>query len=240
MKKVLAAIGGFFAKIWRWIVETAWIQPLLIVGIIFGVIFSIPSISSWINEESETKGQYAFYNKNKIKATELLKCYEEDDFSSLLEKNGADRGLLVFIEEDCDMCIKQEEAFKLFSKEQYWNYDGNQKVAPAINFVYVDYDREEDKDDTQAKAFFELLDVHDLEEKVQIAYLETPNDVLGIAPSDSDWVGEDAKVRIPTPTIAYYTADGVTNALLGLDGASSAEQANFLRDFYYGINDWEI
>jgi hypothetical protein len=47
--KILKAIGAFFARIWRWIKETAWIQPLLIVGAIFAVIFSIPYFSSWIS-----------------------------------------------------------------------------------------------------------------------------------------------------------------------------------------------
>ncbi|MCQ2796751.1 MAG: hypothetical protein MJ213_05605 [Bacilli bacterium] len=46
--KILKAIGGVFVKIWRWIKNTAWVQPLLIVGVIFGVIFSIPAISSGI------------------------------------------------------------------------------------------------------------------------------------------------------------------------------------------------
>lgn len=46
--KILKAIGGVFVKIWRWIKNTAWVQPLLIVGIIFGVIFSIPAISNGI------------------------------------------------------------------------------------------------------------------------------------------------------------------------------------------------
>lgn len=46
--KILKTIGGFFVKIWRWIKNTAWVQPLLIVGAIFGVIFSIPAISSGI------------------------------------------------------------------------------------------------------------------------------------------------------------------------------------------------
>ena len=46
--KVLSAIGGFFARIGRWIKETAWIQPLLIVGAIFAVIFAIPHVrSAW-------------------------------------------------------------------------------------------------------------------------------------------------------------------------------------------------
>ncbi|MCQ2795286.1 MAG: hypothetical protein MJ214_03675 [Bacilli bacterium] len=46
--KILKAIGGVFVKIWRWIKNTAWVQPLLIVGAIFGVIFSIPAISNGI------------------------------------------------------------------------------------------------------------------------------------------------------------------------------------------------
>ena len=46
--KILKAIGGVFVKIWRWIKNTAWVQPLFIVGAIFGVIFSIPAITSGI------------------------------------------------------------------------------------------------------------------------------------------------------------------------------------------------
>ena len=50
---VLAAIGAFFKKIWDWIRNTAWVQPLLIVGIIFGVIFSIPAIVNAIKDAQE-------------------------------------------------------------------------------------------------------------------------------------------------------------------------------------------
>ena len=38
---VLRAIGNFFARIGRWIRDTAWVQPLLIVGGIFAIIFSM-------------------------------------------------------------------------------------------------------------------------------------------------------------------------------------------------------
>ena len=47
--KVLKILATPFIAIWRWIKETAWVQPLLIVGLIFGIIFSIPSITSWVN-----------------------------------------------------------------------------------------------------------------------------------------------------------------------------------------------
>ena len=67
MKKILSVIGGFFVKIWRWIKETAWVQPLLIVGIIFGVIFSIPSIVDGVkalNEKNNSAETY--YKKYKV------------------------------------------------------------------------------------------------------------------------------------------------------------------------------
>ena len=59
--KVLSAIGGFFARIGRWIKETAWIQPLLIVGAIFAVIFAIPHISDGVKglfDESDAANKY--------------------------------------------------------------------------------------------------------------------------------------------------------------------------------------
>lgn len=46
---ILKKIGTPFVAIWRWIKETAWVQPLLIVGIIFAIIFSIPSIVNWVS-----------------------------------------------------------------------------------------------------------------------------------------------------------------------------------------------
>ncbi len=56
---LLKAIGAFFVKIWRWIKETAWVQPLLIVGAIFAIIFSIPYITKWAQSFSgEGSGQF--------------------------------------------------------------------------------------------------------------------------------------------------------------------------------------
>ena len=62
--KILKAIGGFFVKIWRWIKETAWVQPLLIVGAIFAIIFSIPYFTEWIN--SIGIGSENYYSAHKV------------------------------------------------------------------------------------------------------------------------------------------------------------------------------
>ncbi len=60
---ILKSIGAFFVRIWRWIKETAWVQPLLIVGAIFAVIFSIPYITEWANGLSGTQA-YSFYSQH--------------------------------------------------------------------------------------------------------------------------------------------------------------------------------
>ena len=45
--KVLKILATPFIAIWRWIKETAWVQPLLIVGLIFGIMLgdALPHIS---------------------------------------------------------------------------------------------------------------------------------------------------------------------------------------------------
>ena len=55
-----------FVKIWDWIKETAWVQPLLIVGIIFAVIFSIPSITSWVSSWDFGDDTYTWLEKNQL------------------------------------------------------------------------------------------------------------------------------------------------------------------------------
>ena len=94
--KVLSAIGRFFARIGRWIKETAWIQPLLIVGAIFAVIFAIPHIingvKGWFNDSDSTNAFYAQYRLSLSGADNI--------------KTGEDVLAIVFIEcetGDCDV-----------------------------------------------------------------------------------------------------------------------------------------
>ena len=50
MKEFWKKFASPFVAVGRWVKDTAWVQPLLIVGVIFGIIFSIPSISKAIQE----------------------------------------------------------------------------------------------------------------------------------------------------------------------------------------------
>ena len=72
MDKIFKAIGGFFKKIWEWIRQTAWVQPLLIVGIIFGLIFSINPIINAIQSAVNASNDGEFYYNHRVEYRELF------------------------------------------------------------------------------------------------------------------------------------------------------------------------
>ncbi len=129
MKKVLGALGGAFVAIWRWIKETAWVQPLLIVGLIFAVIFSIPSIVDGFRGISDRKNSPdAFYKKYQVS----LKGAENSDaqklfhdiYEELNEPNSTnlagDKFLIVFVQGDnkCGACDSAQKGFEYLMEHE--------------------------------------------------------------------------------------------------------------------------
>ncbi len=65
--KFLQIIASPFIKLWTWIKETAWVQPLLIVGCIFAVIFSIPYIVRGIqNISTDEENNMQYYEDHSL------------------------------------------------------------------------------------------------------------------------------------------------------------------------------
>ena len=161
MKNVLRAIGGFFAKIGRWIANTAWIQPLLIVGGIFAVIFSIPYIKSAIeNAQIDTTDyDYAYYTSSDHKlglekdgkAEKLIQYLGEDDSEEKFSKINSAYGskfFLAFVKKDCDACKECVEGYKYFeSHKSELGYEGNFKLWTIV----VDETDEDDEKTYLAK-----------------------------------------------------------------------------------------
>ncbi len=130
MKKVLGAVGGAFVAVWRWIKETAWVQPLLIVGLIFGIIFSIPSIVDGFRGISDRKNSpEAFYKKYQVS----LKGAENSDAQNLFKdiydelnepgstKLKGEKFLIAFVQGDskCGACDSAQKGFEyLFENEK--------------------------------------------------------------------------------------------------------------------------
>lgn len=74
--KILKKIGNFFVKIWQWFKETAWIQVLLIVGVVIGVVVSIPPIVKGITKLVDGTHKNTFYKDNRITYDEYVEKVE--------------------------------------------------------------------------------------------------------------------------------------------------------------------
>lgn len=120
--KILRAIGAFFAKIGRWIANTAWVQPLLIVGGIFGIIFSIPYIKKGIEglQTDHTDYKYLYYQDRALglkeggKADKLLGYLESftDEDQAKIQKEFGSQFLLAFVQKNCENCKQCVSGFK--------------------------------------------------------------------------------------------------------------------------------
>ncbi len=162
MKKILVAIGGFFAKIGRWIANTAWVQPLLIVGGIFAIIFSIPYIKQGIENaqlKDTTDAEIQYYKDRAISLTDaethtsdfdkLLTALEDGDDEYVKDKYG-EKFFISFGKEDCSYCKEGVEGFQSLNDNfTAWGLDGK------FNFVTVMLDTTNDDGDYLAKMVFE-------------------------------------------------------------------------------------
>lgn len=131
--KVLRAIGGFFAKIGRWIRDTAWVQPLLIVGGIFAVIFSIPymvnGVKGWFDSGNASENFYKGFQKsmegaqNKKSEADYLLTYiqdREDGKASEADINKyGDQFFVSFVQKNCAGCETVQPGFETLQKN--WN-----------------------------------------------------------------------------------------------------------------------
>lgn len=144
---ILKGIGGLFTKLWRWIKETAWVQPLLIVGAIFAIIFSIPKITDWVKSMNadSTSAYYTQFKLNlegQVSNNDATSQADEitgfiNDWSNFerkydsyeayradLEKNAheqldkyGEKFYLVYVGKDCSNCEAIQPGFEALQKD---------------------------------------------------------------------------------------------------------------------------
>lgn len=154
-----------FIKLWNWIKETAWIQPLLIVGVVFAIIFSISPIvqacsQMWSNEDIKfyTDRKYSLDNiydsPEKCDALGLINniynAENETDATAkaeLVKKLPAKKFFLMFYSETCDVCKSSSDAFEYLVDN--WNKSGTSFVTDDT-FKMVTIDAKESIDDEKA------------------------------------------------------------------------------------------
>lgn len=201
MGKVLKVIGTPFIKLWTWIKETAWVQPLLIVGIIFAVIFSIPSITSRVQSWNFGSDTYTFLQNKKLSLegmTDVPSGQAADFFSSYVsarekwsndDKEGArndmkayvgdsNKMILFFVAED-DTGASVNEAANYLVNEGWSNLvTAEFPEAPAFQYQAIFTDQTidlGDDDDTykDKNPFAYLWQSADYQQFVEDAYFVT-------------------------------------------------------------------
>ena len=162
--KVLSAIGRFFARIGRWIKETAWIQPLLIVGAIFAIIFSIPHIingvKSWFSSSDSTNAFFAQYrlsltNADNIKdgasvgssdVDKFLTYVEDGEKEKVTKMTGAERFFVAFIQKESSSATDLYEGIKEF-RDNFNHNDEFLGLKGKFKLITIYTDTENDDDE---------------------------------------------------------------------------------------------
>ena len=248
---VLRAIGAFFARIGRWIRDTAWVQPLLIVGGIFAIIFSIPSITKWVQSWFSTGDAAVSFYKNAgykkldngddagvgSEADKLLSfIFSEDKTEADYAKYG-EKFFVTFVQEECTTCSSNYKGWKT-AKESWGKASGFKKVTNTSTGEVV-YEAKKgdfkmytvfvDQENDDKKNYFWQL--HDKTYPVQwgdLSTLENPYkvnnslDYDGLASSEQEDLSGGSVFTTPT-TLLFDRA--------------FAESGDLAQKGYYGNND---
>lgn len=246
MKKVLSAIGQFFVRIGRWIKDTAWIQPLLIVGVIFAIIFSIPSIVSGINDINDRRNSAEQYYKKfqvSLKGAETSPAQKLLDEIYLNENGSSDsmsgqKFFLLFTQSTCSACASARDGFEKLSSYKKVDLGGTNFALKTID-VKQDTDEDwKDKNATATSAFEALLDRNIIYFEGYATSAQNSNYYLNGKISDATIEkiqGADV-TQFVTPTILLVDFSdsapiaGVTNVFINVDGDTSVQKAEFLLD----------
>ncbi len=251
---VLRSIGAFFAKIWRWIKETAWVQPLLIVGIIFGVIFSIPSIVNGIKSLNENmSSSEAYYHRfqqslvggSNSDADKITKNILEKSNDDSVTSNYGEKFFLVFVGEDCSSCKEAKNGFSTLENNFSSTLQPNDKLPFKLYTVFSDEVTSETTSNQTAFVKYMDRNASFFEEAAGNAY-NTDYYLNGkISDTDIENVEKCDPDDFLTPTILLvdFTDNapikGVSEMMFGVSGDNDYQKAQLLLDCWNHEGDFE-
>ncbi len=241
---VLRAIGGFFVRIGRWIKETAWVQPLLIVGGIFAIIFSIPYISNWVSSWfSGSNASNKYYEKHKVSLSgadtdssdaDKLFTYMGSEVKTQEDLNKwGEKFFVIFVQEDCAGCEDIYKGFEVL--EDNWNkgefYKEGSSEAIKIHTVFIDTVESINSED---KNLFQEYFFNRVDDKFEdIMYVMQESNYVKNLSSSSSYLSEletlNDVTNFASPTIFLYdpaceqnaTQLGVSEVLFTVPGKNS-------------------
>lgn len=156
---VFKKIATPFVAAGRWIKETAWVQPLLIVGVIFGIIFCIPSITAaiqqataqtdikwyeqnWLKLENSATNESVVNNffEDYVTAQKKWASNDKKGAKEQLDKysgNNGGRFLLFFVQDNCSACAESKEACE-YTTDNWDSFVGDKFPTFAYQSIICD------------------------------------------------------------------------------------------------------
>jgi len=261
MKPIGLFFGKIFGGLWNWIKETAWVQPLLIVGSIFAIIFSIPTITEWVNGIAESINSPESYYRNFQKT---LEGEEDSDAQKLIDSmmdnddEFGEKFMVAFVQVTCQFCEEAQPAFKelVENTSRYYGTQESDSISEVTKdqfgtfkfytiFIDETYDFPEDTTTTPFERFLQRNSAF-LERTAEVAR-NSPfkvNNQLSEAQIDILESGESNAISTPT-VIMYDLSDnspeeGISELLISVPGANFYDKAVTLSDAWMHRNLFEL
>jgi thiol-disulfide isomerase/thioredoxin len=268
MKPIGLFFGKIFGGLWNWIKETAWVQPLLIVGSIFAIIFSIPTISEWVTGIAESINSPESYYRNfqmKLKGEgEGEEGEKNSDAQKLIDAmlNNDDtygeKFMLVFVQVDCKFCKDAQPALKelVENTSRYYGTKGSVSVSEVdkeqfgkfkFYTIFTDetYDFPEDTTTTPFERFLQR-NTEFLEKTAEVAQNSDYKVNNQLTDSQIQTLESAESNAIPTPTVIMYDLsdespeEGISELLITVPGANFYDKAVTLSDAWMHRNLFEL
>jgi hypothetical protein len=261
MKPIGLFFGKIFGGLWNWIKETAWVQPLLIVGTIFAIIFSIPTITEWVSGIAESINSAETYYRNFQKK---LEGEEDSDAQKLIDamvENSDEFGekfMVVFVQVNCQFCKDAQPALKelVDNTSRYYGTQESDSISEVTKeqfgtfkfyTIFIDeaYDFPEDTTTTPFERFLQR-NTEFLEKTAEVAR-NSPYKVNNQLSDVQIEALESAESNaIPTPSVIMYDLSdnspefGISELLISIPGGNFYDKAVTLSDAWMHRNLFEL
>ena len=228
-------VGNFFVKIGQgikkaffgiidWVKNTAWVQPLLIVGVIFGVILGLKPAINFVGGLFNPEKTFEFYRNNAV--NDMTDLFE----TKIKGNDGSIKTIVIFYSDSDSSSQTIESSLRTYAA-----------TNPSVNWYCVDVldnDKDEDTHKENQKAINEAFQNTFLDSYAE-AYDEMPVDMKNSSYNELTISNDDTtNVKIPTPLFARYDGETLVGVRIGISSSKALEDIEL---FVEGTRDeWEL
>lgn len=213
---------------WEWFKEAAWLQVLLIVGVVVALVVSIPYIISAITN-AVTNTESDFYQSHRITYKDYTMMIEGEDTGKtegLVGNGNYDYGVsteksgfvVMFYKSNCDNCstmqARIEKWYNNFNNNYAKNYENKQVRFYSVDVSWDDDSADDAKNNEGKKALYDnqyisLDEQQSVINSVKDVYLSQDtahqNSSVTATTLNTDITTETGGGTIPTPCFLTYT-----------------------------------